>query len=84
MKTLITAWAVTAILATSAVAKTERTKPVRIQANNVLSRNSVSHNSVTRINASWCRFHHAESDPDPRVRFEIVRDCREHENNESE
>jgi hypothetical protein len=37
MKTLITALAVTAILATSAVAKTQRTREVRIQPNNSLA-----------------------------------------------
>ena len=84
MKTLITALAVTAILATPAVAKTQRTKEVRIQPNNSLSRNSVSRNPVAQINASYCRFEHGETDPDPRIRFQLVRDCRDHENNESE
>src|SRR6516164_6679869 len=41
MKTLITALALTAILATSAVAKTPRPKEVRVQHNN-----SVTHNAV--------------------------------------
>jgi hypothetical protein len=40
MKALITALAITAILATSAVAKTQRPKEVRVQPNN-----SVSHNA---------------------------------------
>jgi hypothetical protein len=84
MKTMITVLAVTAMLATSAVAKTQRTKEVRIQPNTSVSRNSVSRNPVARINASYCRFEHREHDPDPRVRFELVRDCRDHENNESE
>jgi hypothetical protein len=84
MKTMITALAVTAILASSAVAKTQRTKEVRIQPNNSLSRNSVSRNPVARINASWCRFEHGEYDPDPRIRFHLVRDCRDHEGNEVE
>jgi hypothetical protein len=83
MKTLVTALAFTAILATSAIAKTERTKHVRIQPNNVVSRNSVSHNPAARINASWCHFRHAEADPDPSVRWEVVRDCKEHEESES-
>ena len=83
MKTLITALAVTATFATSAVAKIERTKHVRNQANSTLSRNALSHNP-NQINARWCRFHHPEFDPDPRVRFEVVRDCREWEESESE
>ena len=56
MKTLITALAVTAILATSAVAKTQRPKEVRVQANNSLSHNAVRR-SPTQIN-SYCRFEH--------------------------
>jgi hypothetical protein len=83
MKTLITALAVTAILATSAVAKTQRTKEVRVQPNI----NSLSHNAVTRsptqIN-SYCRFEHGETDPDPRIRLQLARDCREHELEHSE
>ena len=82
MKTLITALAVTVILATSAIAKTERTKHVHVQPNNPVSHNSVSHNP-NRINASWCHFRHPEFDPDPRVRSEVARDCKEHEESES-
>jgi hypothetical protein len=84
MKTLITALAVTAILATSAVAKTQRTREVRIQPNNSLSHNSVSRNPVAQLNDSYCRFHNGETDPDPRVRLQLVRDCKEHENSDSE
>jgi hypothetical protein len=75
MKTLITALAVTAILATSAVAKTQRTKEVRLQPNNSLSHNSVSRNPVAQLNHN-CRFHNGQTDPDPRVRLQLVRDCR--------
>jgi hypothetical protein len=64
MKTLITALAV--ILATSAVAKTERTKAVHIQANN----------AGTQVNNAYCQFRHAHADPDPRIRLQILRDCR--------
>jgi len=80
MKTLITALAVTAILTTSVVAQTprNRTKEVRVQHNNAVSHNSVSRNPVTQIN-SYCRFEHGETDPDPRIRFQLARDCREHE-----
>ena len=78
MKTLITALAVTAVFATSAVAKTQRTKEVRIQHNNALSHNSVSRNPVTQIN-SYCRFEHGETDPDPRIRLQLARDCRDWE-----
>ena len=77
MKTLITALALTAILATSAVAKTPRPKEVRVQPNN-----SVSHNAVSRTPTgikSYCRFDRGETDPDPRIRFQLVRDCREWE-----
>jgi len=85
MKTLITALAVTAILAVPAVAKTERTR-AHVQANHVLSHNSVSQNPVaqlkasSQIKASHCRFHDGEADPDSQVRLYMVRDCREHEN----
>jgi hypothetical protein len=75
MKTMITVLAVTAMLATSAVAKTQRTKEVRIQPNNSLSHNSVSPNSGTQLNHN-CRFHNGQTDPDPRVRLQLVRDCR--------
>ena len=77
MKTLITALAVTAILATSAVAKTPRTKEVRIQHNNTLTHNAVTR-SPAQIN-SYCRFDHGETDPDPRIRLQLMRDCREWE-----
>jgi hypothetical protein len=80
MKTLITALAVTAILATSAVAKTERTRAAHIQHNNTVSHNS---NSGTMLNHN-CRFHDGETDPDPRIRLQLVRDCREHDNVDAE
>jgi hypothetical protein len=86
MRTLITALAVTAILAIPAVAKTERTRAVHIQPNHVVSHNSVNHNPVaqlnasSRIRASYCHFHDGEADPDPQVRLSMMRDCREYEN----
>ena len=85
MKTLITALAVTAILATSAVAKTQRTRAAHVQPNNTVSHNSVSHNSNsgTMLNHN-CRFHDGETDPDPRIRLQLVRDCRDYENVDSE
>ena len=85
MKTLITALAVTAILTTSVVAQTprNRTKEVHFQHNNSLSHNSVSRNPVTQIN-SYCRFEHGETDPDPRIRLQLARDCREYELEHSE
>jgi len=82
MKTLITAFAVTAIIATSAVAKTERTRAAHIQANNAVSHNSANRNTVTQLNASYCRFHNGETDPDPRIRLQLARDCREFEESE--
>jgi hypothetical protein len=63
MKTLITALALTTILATSTVAKTQRTKEARIQPNN----------SVVQLNDSYC---HARTDPDPRIQFQMLRDRR--------
>jgi hypothetical protein len=78
MKTLIIALTITAILTPSAVAKTQRPKEVRAQHNNSLSHNSVSSNPVTQIN-SYCRFEHGETDPDPRIRLQLARDCREHD-----
>jgi hypothetical protein len=79
MKTLITitALAVTAILATSAVAKTQRTKGVHVHPSNSVSHNAVRQ-SPTQIN-SYCRFDHGETDPDPRIRLQLARDCREWE-----
>ena len=76
MKTLITALAVTAMLATSAVAKTQRTKATRVHPSD----------SVVHLNHSpqpgelaYCRFHLPQTDPDPQVRLYILRDCKDHE-----
>jgi len=77
MKALITALAITAILATSAVAKTQRPKEVRVQPNNSVSHNAVRR-SPTQIN-SYCRFDRGETDPDPRIRLQLARDCRDWE-----
>ena len=77
MKTLITALAVTAILATSAVAKTPRPKEVRVQHNSSMSHNAVARSS-TQIKSN-CRFDRGETDPDPRIRLQLMRDCREWE-----
>jgi hypothetical protein len=74
MKTLITALAVTAILATSAVAKTQKTKDTHSHPSN-----SVIQTSVIQPNDSYCRYHYAHNDPDPIVRREILRDCRNYE-----
>ena len=75
MKTLITALAITAILAASAIAKTQRTREVRVQFNNSLSHDSVSRNRVAQ-SKSYCRFEHGETDPDPRIRLQLARDCK--------
>ena len=72
MKALITALAVTAMLATAAVAKPQRTKAVRAQPNNAV----VQANSV---NNAFCHYRHAHADPDPRVRLQLLRDCRSYE-----
>jgi hypothetical protein len=80
MKTLITALAVTAILATSAVAKTQRTRVAHIQPNSSLSHNPGSRNPAAQFSGSYCHFRDGETDPDPRVRLQLVRDCKEHEN----
>jgi hypothetical protein len=77
MQTLITAVVVTVILATSAVAKTQRPREVRVQHNSSLNHNVVTR-SPTGIN-SYCRFDHRETDPDPRIRFQLARDCRDWE-----
>lgn len=45
--------------------------------NNSVSHNSVNHNSGTMLNHN-CRFHDGETDPEPRIRLQLVRDCREH------
>jgi hypothetical protein len=80
MKTLITALAVTAILTTSVVAQTtrNRNKEVRVQPNNSLSHNAVSPSPVAQIK-SYCRFEHGETDPDPRIRLQLARDCKIYE-----
>ena len=77
MKTLITALALTAILATSAVAKTQRPKEVRVQSNNSASHIAMGR-SLTQIN-SYCRFDRGETDPDPRIVLQLHRDCRDWE-----
>ena len=77
MQTLITAVVVTVILATSAVAKTQRPREVRVQHNSSLNHNVVTR-SRTGIN-SYCRFDRGETDPDPRIRFQLARDCRDWE-----
>ena len=72
MKTLITALAVTAVLATSAVAKTQRTKEARNQANNSGRPKSTVHSaaSTTRtpilireFNFSFCATAEATNSP---------------------
>jgi hypothetical protein len=81
MKTLITVLAVTtAMLATSAVAKTTRTK-AHIQPNTSVNHNAVSNNPVTHN--SYCRFEHGETDPDPRVRLQVYRDCKSYEDGDT-
>jgi hypothetical protein len=77
MKSLVTALAVTAILATSAIAKTERTKTARPHPNN-----SVFHTSATQLNGSYCHFRHREAEPDHRVWLQLVRDCQHWESDE--
>jgi hypothetical protein len=82
MKTLITALALTAILATSAVAKTPRHKEVRVLHNTSLTHNAVRR-SPTQIN-SYCRFDRGETDPDRRIVLQLHRDCRDWELDEAE
>jgi hypothetical protein len=83
MKTLTTAIALTAILATSAVAKTERTRPAHTRVNNVVSHNSVSPRPVAQFD-SYCHFNSGETDPDPRIRLQLARDCRDHDLSDGE
>jgi len=82
MKTLITALALTTILAGAAVAKTQRPKQVRVQPTS-----SVRHNAVTRsptqIN-SYCRFDRGETYPDRRIVLQLHRDCRDWELDDAE
>jgi hypothetical protein len=80
MKTLITALAVTAMLASSAVAKTQRAKATRIHPNNSVQLK----NSPEQGELSYCHFHLAHTDPDPQVRLNILRDCRDHELSDAE
>ena len=69
MKILITAVAVTAILATSAVAKSPRTNGARVQPDS----------NVAQLNYWSCRNHYARTDPDPRIRIQLLRDCKYYE-----
>jgi len=82
VKTLITALALTAILATSVVAKTPRQKEVRVQPYNSVSRNAVTR-SPAQLN-SYCRFDRGETDPDRRIVLQLHRDCRDWELDEAE
>jgi hypothetical protein len=82
MKILITALAVTAILATSAVAKTQRTKDAHLLPSSSLH-HTVSHNPVAQFD-TYCHFHSGETDPDPRIRLQLARDCRDHELSDAE
>ena len=75
MKILITVLAVAAMLATSAVAKTQRTNATRHLNNSVVHLK----NSPEQGELSYCHFHLAHTDPDPQVRLNILRDCRDHE-----
>jgi hypothetical protein len=63
------------------LAKTERA--VRVQPNNTLGRNAVRRNRMAGIN-SYCRFDHRETDPDPRVRLQLARDCKWYEDDTSD
>jgi hypothetical protein len=80
MKILITVLAVAAMLATSAVAKTQRTNTTRHLNNSVVHLK----NSPEQGELSYCHFHLAHTDPDPQVRLNILRDCRDHELSEAE
>jgi hypothetical protein len=75
VKALIVALAVTAILAPSAVAKTHQSKVVRSQPSHSASQDA----AVVQHNDSFCRFHYAQTEPDPIVRNAILRDCRNYE-----
>jgi hypothetical protein len=74
MKTVITALALTAMLATSAVAKTQRTNATRIQPDN----------TVAELNNSYCHYHYAQTDPDQRIRLQLRRDCKSYESSGSQ
>jgi hypothetical protein len=74
MKYLIAALAVTAILATSAIAKTQRTNEAHVQPGN-----SVTHYKQT-TNPMWkCVVPHPQTDPDSRIRIQLMRDCKSYE-----
>jgi hypothetical protein len=68
MKILMAALAVAFLLATSAVAEAAQTRASRVEPNN----------SVIQHNDYLCASHHARTDPDPRIRFELRRDCHHH------
>ena len=50
----------------------------------LLSHNSVSQNPVAQRNdsSSYCHFRNGETDPDPRVRLQLLRDCKHDEDAE--
>jgi hypothetical protein len=64
---------------TGRLAKTPRT--VRIQPKNTVSHNAARRKRVTQINSN-CRY--GETDPDPRVRLELARDCKWYEEDSSD
>jgi hypothetical protein len=68
MKTVVTTLAIIAFLATSALAKTERTKISAPQ-----SRSSITRIFAIRLTDFYC---YGQTDPDPRVRLQLLRDCR--------
>jgi hypothetical protein len=61
------------------LAKTQRSVPV--QRKNTVSHNAASRKRVTQINSN-CRY--GETDPDPRVRLELARDCKWYEEDSSD
>jgi hypothetical protein len=79
MKVLITALAITAILATSAVAKTQKAKTARVEPNHArVQTSAVQHSN------SLCEFHYPQTDPDPRVRSQLLLDCKNHDSEGTE
>jgi hypothetical protein len=66
---------------TGRLAMTQRT--VRVQPKNTLCHHAASRKRVTQIN-SYCRYENGETDPDPRVRLELARDCRWYEEDTSD
>ena len=59
---------------TTVIAKPHRTKEVHTRTHLV--------QNTEGLTGSYCRFRYGETDPDPRIKFQLIRDCRHDEYSE--